>query len=605
MVFRATGLLRRVGALIAVGATVSAGAIVPTSVAHAVGSPQHEPGLYVSIGGSTQLNRGHIDADGALSMDQVGAPSPTSYNALAAHLPTSSLYAIANGGKLLRVLNDGSVEGIERPDGSPVNVGGSRTSAAFGGGAYEDHLYYNANNTATLGCFNVVTRADCGTVTLSKWFTPVDMTWSDGSFWGLQGTGTNAKLTRLTLDGTQRIEVETAPIPELDESKVTSGSYGAAWTFGNGNLGFLSSGGGSVQLKILSADPIVAEVVGYSGGPGSNQLDGAMIPESPGDVELSVSSDWTGAGDAHLVTATVRNVGVTPVTGYQLLIGPDSADTRPIVAPLACTPTAGSNQCIGGALQPGEHRSLQLELGEPADPAILAASWSASVELNEVDTNPANNSAIFSPSMPAPVDVQTEVKARVSDTNNDGAASPGEKMEVFVVVANNSAQTLSNVSVQLDTIFPQAQELAGQIPPGARRTIRFVNEVPDIGPEGEEFIVSSLNAVANGTPVNSLSSELIVLGEVARPVIKQPSTPVAPPAAPSVDADSTAGVGAHSDATGDGGAASAPGSPEATVLSATGSAERSPAFAVVGLCLMLALAVGGAGLRRSRRRVNE
>ncbi|WP_017792562.1 COG1361 family protein [Leucobacter salsicius] len=138
----------------------------------------------------------------------------------------------------------------------------------------------------------------------------------------------------------------------------------------------------------------------------------------------------------------------------------------------------GAHQCIGGALQPGESRSLRFELGAPVDASVVASQWTGRVELNEVDTNLANNTAKFSPAVPAPIDVRTDVKARVIDTNGDGAASPGEKIEVYVLVENNSPETLTSIAVQLDTIIPQNQELEGSILPGARRTIKFENVVP-------------------------------------------------------------------------------------------------------------------------------
>ncbi|WP_017792563.1 DUF6923 family protein [Leucobacter salsicius] len=330
MALRASNVSRRLSALLVAGAVVLAGAIVPTSIAHAAGSAQHEPGLYISVGDPTQLTRGQIDADGKLTMETVGAPAATTYNALAAHLPTSSLYAIANnGGTLLRILDDGSVENVINSDGGITRFGSSSSAAAFGAGAFEDQLFYVANGGRELGCFDVVASNSCGVKTLPQKFEPIGMAWNDGFFWGLSGTGNQAKLTRVSLDGA----VTPGAIPALDSSRVKSGSFGAAWTYGNGNLGFMSNGGGSVQIKITSVDPIAAEVVGYSTGETSNQLDGAMIPPPPGDVALKVASERTGAGDTHLVTATVHNVGSTLITGYQLRLAPDTADTRPVTAP--------------------------------------------------------------------------------------------------------------------------------------------------------------------------------------------------------------------------------------------------------------------------------
>lgn len=610
MALRATMFSRRLGAALTVGTVVLAGAIVPTGIANAAVSPRHDPGLYISVGQPTQLNRGQINASGELTMEAVGAPAATTYNALAAHLPSASLYAVADtNGQLLRVLDDGSVESVVGSEGDPVSVGSSSSAATFGEGALQDQLFYVVKNGRELGCFDVVAAQQCGVRVLSPAFVPIDMAWNGGYFWGLSGAGTEAKLSRVSLDGV----VTTAAIPALDATKVKGGSFGAAWTYGNGNLGFMSNGGGSVQIRVTATEPIAAEVVGYSTGEVSKQLDGAMIPPSPGDVAVAATSRWTGTGDTHRVTATVRNVGATPVTGYQLGLAPDAADTRAVAGLSTCSAVAGAFRCIGGALEPGEERSLQFELAGPGDAAVVAAQWTARVELNEVDLNPANNAAVFAPVVPAPIDVHTEVKARVMDTNNDGLASSGEKIEVYVLVENNSPETLTGIAVQLDSIIPQTQAVTGQILPGARRTIKFANVVPQLGPEIGEIILSSLSAHANGVPVSARSGELIVLGEGARPVIQPPAKPVDPSAASSTSdaAAGSAAAGVASEgaaqAAGSGSAANGeengPGGAGAVELSATGASNRSPVFATLGLCLLLALAVGGAGLRRSRRQV--
>lgn len=554
-------------------------------------------------------------------MEPLGAPAATTYNALAAHIPTSTLYAIDSSdsrtspttGELLRVLDDGSVENVILPGGDAVTIGSSSSAAAFGEGAREDQMFYVARSGSRLGCFDVVKLEDCGLEELKPQFEPIDMAWSGGYFWGLTGNGDRAALHRVSLDGS----VTTEKIPALDESRVRSGSFGAAWTYGNGNLGFMSNGGGSVQLKITSTDPITAEIVGYSTGATSNQLDGAMIPPAPGDVALSVTSERVGQDDAHIVTATVRNVGATPVTGYQMQLRPDAADSRPVTAPKACTDTSGVYQCIGGALQPGAQRSLSFALDAPMDPEVVAAQWSANVDLNEVDTDPANNVAALSLNAPVVVDVATEVKARVADTNGDGMASPGETIEIYVVISNNSAETLTGVEVQLDTFLPQTHQVTGQIAPGARRTIRFDSHVPLSSPEGgkaDEIILSTIHAVANGTPVSARGGELIVLGDNARPTIKRPENGADSSANAAAAADGgsaqAAAQGTASEAgaqaAGSGSAANgADAGPGASGLSATGAESRSPALAIAGLCLLLAFAVGGAGLRRSRRRLSE
>lgn len=505
-----TRLSRRVGASIAGAAILLAVAVVPASAAYAAGSPQHEPGLYLSVGEPTQLMRGQTAPDGALTMQSVGVPSATGYNALAAHLPTSSLYAIGNsGGRLLQVFDDGSVERVPQVG----SLGGASSAAAFGEGAHEDRMYFVQANGQRLHWINVVTPTDTGSVTLTSKFEPVDMAWNDGYFWGLKGAGKNAKLTRMALDGT----VITAAIPALNTTKLGGGDFGAAWTYGNGNLGFVSNKGGSVQLKVTSSNPVQAEIIGYSSGPESNQLDAAMIPAPPGDVGIQMTMAWAGRGTPVIVFADIKNLGTTPASGYQLRFGPNTADSRVIEAPSECVVVQGQFQCSGGSLQPGEQRRHSFKLQAAAGGTNISPHWTGSVELNEDDLDPSNN--VTDVPLPAPiiVDMRTDVKARVVDENGDGKATPGEKIEVYVLAMNDSNYTLSDVTVDLKSMFWESKAIDGDIAPGERRTVLFEQIVPTYGAGELGGIMSGMDATVEGATATTASYALMVVGDSITP----------------------------------------------------------------------------------------
>lgn len=530
-------------------------ALVPASPALAVGSQQHVPGLYISVGQPTQLMRGQTASDGALQMEPVGAPAASSYNALAAHLPTSSLYAISNGGPgsgnpggaLLRVLDDGSTEDA-LPAGS---LGGPSSAAAFGEGVLQDRMYYVLRDSKLLKWIDVVTLEETADPTPVN-FDPIDMAWNAGYFWGLKGTGSEAKITRMSPEG----DVTVAPIAPLDTTKLGGGNFGAAWTYGNGNLGFVSNAGGSVQLRITSADPIEVEIVGYSSGEVSSQLDAAMIPNPPGDLSVRFEATWSGGGEPIELSPVVKNVGATPITGYQLRVGPDETDSRVVEAPSECVVVSAEYQCGGGPLQPGEERRVTFNLQGPAGPEV-AAQWVAIVESNEFDTDPSNNTDSFSPPGSVVVDVSTDVKARVIDTNGDGIASPGETIEVYVLVQNHSAETLTDVDVHINTLVTDSRTLEGEIAPGASRTVRFPHVIPARGEDFDGSIASGLNALVNGTPVATKSDALRVFGDRVTPNENAPDDawpgsgdgrdPIVPPPG-SGTADAGGGGSAGSDA---------------------------------------------------------
>ena len=572
-----TRMSRRVGALLAATTAVLLGTIAPESTAYAAGTPQHEPGLYLSVGQPTQLNRGQTEPGGALTLLPVGVPSSTAYNALAAHIPTSSLYAVGNdqNGTLFRVLSDGTLEPV-------MQLGTPSSAAAFGEGALADRMYYVQRNSQRLAWVDVVTQQR-GAVQGSDRFEPIDMAWNSGYFWGLKGRGDQAKITRMSLDG----DVVTAAIPPLDTAKLGSGDFGAAWTYANGNLGFVSNGGGSVQLRVVNADPIEVKIVGYASGPTSNQLDAAMIPAPPGDVAVGLSIGWAGPGTSVSVYVVVTNQGSTPVSGYQVSFGPEVADGRVVESASECVVDRTTFQCGGGPLLPGEERTHSFIVQTVAGGSGFSPRWNASVELNEVDVDPTNNSV----SMPLPfstsANVSTDVKARVIDTNGDGKASPGEEIEVFVLVTNSGPHTLSDVEVHLDTTFQDTQKIEGTIAPGERRTVRFPHVVPKHEADVTLGIASSLSARVSGVPITTASNALLVVGEHATPNPgglegEQPSSlgerdplayppwlqPRPPVDVPGADAEAEADADAHGQATGATGAADASGS--------SGSAGTAP-----------------------------
>lgn len=458
-----------------------------------------------------------------------------------------------------------------------------------------------------------------------------------------------------------------------------------------------------MQLRMTSADPIEAEIVGYSSGPESNQLDAAMIPLPPGDVEIRFEMAMTGRGSPVIVTAIIVNTGATPASGYQLRFGPDSVDSRVVEAPPECVVVQGQFRCGGGPLQPGEDRRHSFDLHVAAGGVNVSPVWTGSVELNEVDLDPSNNTSNVPPPAPIVVDMRTDVKARVIDDDGDGKATPGEIIEVYVVAMNDGTHTLSNVTVGLSSMFWESVTLEGDLAPGERRAVRFERIIPSYGAGDIVGIMSSMDASVGGATATTASNALMVIGESVTPNPEgangdQPDPvgqwdPLAPPthtmpegpgeagsgaegsgstdavtsgetsslgqadaqaegsaegseAQASGSATSESGVhpggevgsggkaaqagesvsatsaGASADPGSDGGPAdaeassAAPGAQaagqessqegsasvraSAEALSRTGSERATGLMAIMGLCLVLGLAIGGAGVRRAR-----
>lgn len=498
---RARAVARAALALVCGALTAVVLVVLPGNPARALPLESHEPGLYLALGAPTQLMRGAQGSDGAISFEPVGAPAPRSYNALAAHLPDRALYAIADqSGDLLRVLADGSTRTVMPLDASSV-VG------AFADSAHPDRMYYVPRGAKRLAWVDVVTQ-ERGGVPMDASFAPVDFTWSSGYLWGLRVVDRRAVLTRLGLDG--RI-VET-PLPAVDGTRFGSGSFGGAWTYGNGSLGFLANSGGAVQLRVSSADPVRAELIGYADSPASNNLDAALIPAPPVHLSVRAEASWSGPRTPLLLTAVVRNDGSTDSSGYQLDFGPERLDSRAVKMPNGCAAASGRYLCAGGPLKPGEERHHEFALSMVSAGASHAPDWTARVHGNEEDPAPASEPVPFPVLAPAPVLIDTDVKARVVDARREGTVTAEKPVQVFVLIRNRGNAPLEGVRASIDFAPWPAQTLDDAVEPGELRTIRFEGRVADLRIGGIVQVSTTVTARAGGAEVRVQSNALALSG---------------------------------------------------------------------------------------------
>ena len=96
------------------------------------------------------------------------------------------------------------------------------------------------NGSTTAYEINVTSTppAVISTLTLSQPWQPIDFSASGGFMWGLSGT----TVYRLNLT-TGTVSTFSGP------SGITSGNFGAAWTFSNGNLGFSNNADAATSTR--------------------------------------------------------------------------------------------------------------------------------------------------------------------------------------------------------------------------------------------------------------------------------------------------------------------------------------------------------------------
>lgn len=506
MRFKGVRAVARAALAFACGALmVSVLIAVPGGPARAGGADEHEPGLYLALGSPTRLMRGTQGAGGALEFGPVGSPSGSSYNALAAHLPDRALYAIGDpGGELLRVLDDGTTRAV-------AQLGASSVVGAFADDAFPDRLYYVPRGTKRLAWVDVVTR-ERGETPMDRAFAPVDMAWSRGYFWGLRIIDRQAVLSRLGLDG----RVEETVVPAVDGTRFGSGSFGGAWTYGNGNLGFLANSGGAVQLRLASVDPVKAELVGYADSPASNNLDAALIPAPAVHLSVRFEASWGGPRTPMELAPVVRNDGATASSGYQLEFSPEGRDSRAVDSPEECAHAAGRFLCAGGPLQPGEERRHGFMLSMVSAGSEYAPRWVAAVQGNEADPAPVAAPSAFPAFRPTPVVIDTDVKARVVDARREGTVTVDKPVQVFVLVRNRGASPLSGIRVSIDYAPWKAQTIDQELQPGELRTVRFDGRVEDLMVGGIARVSTTVTADIDGAKARVQSKMLPLSGEGVR-----------------------------------------------------------------------------------------
>jgi uncharacterized repeat protein (TIGR01451 family) len=455
------------------------------------------PTVFVSLsegGDPTQLNSLTTTPAGSSVFTPIGTTAHGRvYNAIGFNPDDNFIYGTSNG-HIVRIDSAGTVTDVRILPPGLNNVG-----AFDGAGNY----YFMSGAQTTLFKVDISTMA-LTSIALSQSPDAADLTFIAGSLWGATSDAGPALV---------RVNPSTGAVDKFPTSLLPGSFFaGAAWTYGNGNLGLSLNEGGIYQLRITApASPAPTfSLVAAASGPTSDSNDGTSCAGLPADLRVTKSGPTTAAAGATITwTVTVSNVSaVGNSSGYVL------NDTVPAGVGGVATSTPGCSlsgnavQCIGTPLNAGQSRPIVLTGTAPSIDTTLVNS--ATVIGNEADPIASNDSAsattvVQSTASPTPPDTAITSGPDEGSTTNDSTPVFGYTSDqagsTFACEVDSSAfsctspRTIGPLSPGSHVFRVAATNPGGLTDPTPAERHFIVNAPPDwIAPtpaDGSEFTVNT------------------------------------------------------------------------------------------------------------------
>ncbi|WP_191905670.1 DUF6923 family protein [Microbacterium caowuchunii] len=486
--------------------------------------------------------------NGNLALTDLGTADGIGYNAIGFNTNDGFIYGIranedANGtNNLVKIGQDGVTVDLGRIAGLPApepSTGGNvntYTQGAFGGipgPGGNSHLLYvrdynNSNHNKTMWAVDVAQKTATKitfTANSQRIEGVADFTWVGGrDFLGTRGSLVGASPTHIFViteqpAGTFVVTSFPNPIPNTDGRQ-----FGAAWTLGNGRLGFSDNKTGAVFLVDMDSTGggnISFTLAAQLTGPPTSNNDGTSAPG--GDVDLGIVKDGPAqyaVGDTLNYTMTVTNHGPEHVSSGSVLtdtvpegLGEVASTTE------GCTVVGRALTCVLGALEVNETTEVQMsakvmtEITAPGSQVINTAH----IEGNEHDPNEANNSSTTAADPYPPVLERAKSSIPVSGTSVTAGDlvsyeltfhNPGrvpvqvDQVDRFADVADDADLEGPVVAETPLAVVSGATEMSitGTLAPGATATVHYAMRVNDPLPDDTNGVLGNFLVTRGETP---------------------------------------------------------------------------------------------------------
>lgn len=431
-------LVRILGALSVLASTLAltVGAAPPASAAPGDPFDPADSIVFVAQDVPTRLFRAIPDGAGNVTFQPEGPASAINYNAIGYNPADNYVWGIktsnptaATGpaswplGSIIRVGEGGVITRVgSAATGAVSNVG------AFGGDGF---FYVGGSGSTTMYRIHPTSGAIVGSYTLPATTGAPDLAYANGYFWGVDAAG---QIVRVLLGPTPQVATFPSPVP--------AGGYGAAWTYGNGNLGFSENGTGQVvQVAVTNPGGLPSfSIVSTQPGPASGNNDGAASLGMPTDLAIAKTGPTplvAGAQATYILTVT--NNGPGNASGFVVTDTVPAALTNVASPTPGCTVLGNTVTCTGGRLEAGNSTQITITADVPAG-QFLCVTNTASVLANEEDTNTSNDTASVQSCPDAGLSL---VKASTTTE----ITTPGQIVTYDLTVTNTGPVTVTDIAI--------------------------------------------------------------------------------------------------------------------------------------------------------------